>query len=108
MDTSAIKPRDAIARSYARASAVRTDVAPAQSVNPAQATEPARHAAAPQDAASRDLIDPQSREVFYRARDERERRKSRPPDAALERERAYGHAAAHDDNGPDSQTDLEI
>jgi hypothetical protein len=115
MDTSlTIKPRDSSARSgHARPNAVRTELAPSQSVIAKPAIE-APHAPAPvQDNVGRDLVDPQSREVIYRARDENERnRKRRPPDEALMRQRAYGRPALapdqpHNDE-PDTHADFEV
>jgi hypothetical protein len=111
MDTSlTIKPRDGTGRvGSARANIVRTDLAAAQSVAAPVAPEATRHGAAPQDAASRDLVDPQSREVIYRARDERTRKQRRAPDEALSRMRAYRPDAPlepQSDGGP--HADLEI
>ena len=118
MDTSlTIKPRDAVSRSKStRASIVRTEVAPAETVTPVKATDPNHNPAAAQDALGRDLVDPQGREVIYQARDERERerdRKRRHPDEALMRQRAYGRAAypqeQHEqDSGGETHADFEI
>jgi len=105
MDTSlTVKPRDTLARSNTRAGTVRTDLAPSQSVsavNPADATH---NNVALQDAVARDLVDPQSREVIYREREERNRR--RAPDKALMRQRAYGQAAPSGE--PHHDADIEV
>jgi hypothetical protein len=117
MDTSlTVKPRDHATRtSSVRASVARTEVAPAQTVRAATAVDPNHQQAPAQDIVSRDLVDPEGREVIYRVRDEREQereRKRRHPDEALMRQRAYGRTAAPSnneaaDNG-DAHADIEI
>jgi hypothetical protein len=117
MDTSlTVKPRDPVSRpSSARPSVARTEVAPTQTVRPATAIDPNHQQAPAQDTVSRDLVDPEGREVIYRARDEREKereRRRRHPDEALMRARAYGRATppAGDSAGPagDTHADIEI
>jgi hypothetical protein len=96
MDTSlTIKSRAPTAPSGAvRPSAVRTDLAPSQSVNAVNPAEAARQSAALAEAVGRDAhIDPQNRNALYRELDERRRNSRRAPDEALARMRAYGRAA---------------
>jgi hypothetical protein len=117
MDTSlTVKPRDPVTRtSGVRASVARTEVAPTQTVRPATAVDPNHQQAPAQDTVSRDLVDPEGREVIYRVRDEREQereRRRKHPDEALMRQRAYGRAATpapgeSADNG-DAHADIEI
>lgn len=111
MDTSlTIKPRDSVARAgQGRTTTVRTDLAPAQSVTAVKPSEMPHNPAAAQDAIGRDLVDPQNRDVIYRAREERNRK--RASDDALMRQRAYGHVAANGEPLPEPQdphADIEI
>ncbi len=112
MDTSlTIKPRNLPSRgTNVRPSVARTEVAPAQSVTPAPLTDPNHHPSTAQDSVGRDLVDPQGRDVIYRARDERERnRKRRHPDDALMRQHAYGRSTApQGDDNADAHADFEI
>ena len=114
MDTSlTIKPRDPVTRNArARPSVARTEIAPTQSVKPAAAVDLPHQPTHPQDSVGRDLVDPQSRDVIYRAREERERnRRRRPPDQALMRQRAYGRAVTPDNEAseqPEGHADFEV
>jgi hypothetical protein len=113
MDSSlTIKPRDSVSRAgSARPSVARTEVAPSQTVTPSNAVEAPHQPAPVQDMVGRDLVDPQNRDLLYRMRDERVRRKlRRSSDEALMRQRAYGRAA-HDDGHhgePDAHADFEV
>ena len=114
MDSSfAIKPRDSLSRVvHDRSSTVRTDLAPAQSVTAAKPV-PAVHAApdAGDTMAPNVSIHPDSQDVIYRVREEREKRK-RAPDQALSRMRAYrshaGQFTERPDEAGDEHADIQV
>lgn len=114
MDSSfTIKPRDSLSRVvHDRASTVRTDLAPSQSVTTAKPV-PAVHAApnAGDTMAPNVSIHPDSQDVIYRVREEREKRK-RAADEALSRMRAYrGHdapSAERPDDASDEHADIQV
>lgn len=112
MDASAIKSRMTPAQSGAvRPSTVRTDLAPSQSVTAVTDANAGRHAAPlAEPVAHEAVIDPQNRNALYREQDERRRKNRRAPDEALMRMRAYGHAAATDEQfpGTDPHADLKV
>lgn len=116
MDTSfTIKPRDTLSRVvHDRASTVRTDLAPSQSVS-AAAPVPAVHAApnAGDMTPPHVAIHPNSQDVLHRMRDEREKRKHPPEDEALSRARAYGRQNHPDHDAypgqePQEHADIQV
>ena len=95
MDSSfTIKPRDTISRiGIGRTSAVRTELAPSQSVSAAKpATD--THVPLTESAGREPVINPQAQALLSREQEERARRARRAADEALLRQRAYGHAAS--------------
>jgi len=108
-----IKPRARLSRVvHDRSSTVRTALARAQSVTAAKPV-PAVHAApdAGDTMAPNVSIHPDSQDVIYRVREEREKRK-RAPDQALSRMRAYrGHAgqrSGRPDEAGDEHADIQV
>ncbi len=113
MDSSfTIRPRDSASRIvHDRASTVRTDLSPSQSVRAADTVAPLRNGQGPADLTPRSVaIDPQSQDVIRRARDEDERRKrSKATDEALSRMRAYRQPAPDAGPEPDQpHADIEV
>lgn len=110
MDTSfTIKPRDTVGRAvHDRASTVRTDIAPSQSVTAAAAVQALRPAGGAAEHARPGVsIDPDTQDVINRVREDREKRR-RAPDQALSRMRAYRTAPGTADADPHSHADIEI
>jgi hypothetical protein len=103
MDSSfTIKPRDTISRvGVGRTPIVRTELAPSQSVS---AATPAieTHVPLTESTGREPVINPQAQALLNREQEERQRRARQAADEALQRHRAYGHAApvqhsAHED-----------
>ena len=93
--------------------AVRTQLGPGRSVTPGANPGAVRNdMARPPDSHARDVvIDPQSREVLYRAIDVRARQAARQvPDQALRRSRVYARALAEEADAASSerQADREV
>jgi hypothetical protein len=113
MDSSfTIKPRDSVSRAlHDRASTVRTDLSPSQSVRAAEAVAPLRNGQSPADLTPRSVtIDPGSQDVIHRARDEEDRRRRQKlSDEALSRMRAYRKPAQEAGPEPDHpHADIEV
>src|SRR5437868_6735691 len=89
MDSSlTVKPRNAM-RDYGRPNTARTDSKSTQSVDASVSQEPVHDGAPAHDTLMHDLVDPESRDMIYREREEREKRRRRAPDDVLQRQRVY-------------------
>jgi hypothetical protein len=117
MDSSfTIKPRDTISRTgVGRASLVRTELAPSQSVSAAKpATD--THLPLTESAGREPVINPQAQALLSREQEERSKRAKRAADEALLRQRAYGYGSpvqsvTHDDEHDpkqDPHADIEV
>jgi hypothetical protein len=116
MDSSfTVKPRDTISRvGVGRAPIVRTELAPSQSVSAARAATDT-HLPLTESAGREPVINPQAQALLSREQEERQRRARQAADEALQRQRAYGHAAPapnppreEHDPGPDPHADIEV
>lgn len=112
MDSSlTVKPRAAL-RDYGRPRNGRADARSAEAETPPapSAVEQVAETQAVQDALTHDLVDSEGRDLIFRAREERDRRR-RTTDDALLRQRVYAQPDPHaPEQSSDTQkhTDIEV